>query len=49
MEEVACFIQPLKVLKLAGDTKLGCGVIDITFPTAAGVHVSNMCLESLPK
>ena len=40
MEEIPCTIQPLKLLKLAGDTKAGCGIIDVVFSTAGGIHVS---------
>lgn len=41
MEEIPCTVHLVKLIRLLADKTSGCGVFDVTFPTAAGVKVSD--------
>ncbi|XP_057302241.1 nicolin-1-like [Hydractinia symbiolongicarpus] len=39
MEEIPCTVHAVKLIRLLADKTSGCGVFDVTFPTAAGVKI----------
>jgi len=46
MDEIPCTIKPIKLVRLHGNKESGCGVIVVSFPTAAGVKIKEICFQN---